>query len=101
MPDLPFRGLGIFLHLNGELLALLQITFSFDLIQSRDRYQFRLAEFAAGIHAASRMRGYMKFFAGCHVIAVGERGSVQSSNQRSEEHTSELQSRFGISYAVF
>src|ERR1043166_5109907 len=41
----------------------------------------------------------------CHVALKGSRGVVMSlafaNGHRSEEHTSELQSRFGISYAVF
>src|ERR1043166_10102405 len=37
----------------------------------------------------------------CQVYESGNLMDTNSANVRSEEHTSELQSRFGISYAVF
>src|ERR1043166_8900983 len=51
----------------------------------------------AVVFGISPKRGNPSFF--FHAVQRGKKGT--RLDQRSEEHTSELQSRFGISYAVF
>src|SRR3546814_9259888 len=50
------------------------------------------AQRAAGVDAGGNQE---------HAVVIGEGGPLQGGEQRSEEHTSELQSLMRISYAVF
>src|ERR1043166_8414143 len=49
----------------------------------------------------SRVLGAVTLDIGGQAAVSAQQAAVHHKNNRSEEHTSELQSRFGISYAVF